>query len=428
MTQRWKLTQIQAAPCEWQLEESGADQAADEAFEEEEGVMSGGASPLHGATLVLESEGTWRLEDTAEYYGATGVWSQSGNAFDLSLTERGSYARVVSCRKSEKRLSLQVEIDFDVLQNHALGLWTLRFEPAKKASVAIADRIVAAEDPFAAEKIVDDALKKRDAADLMAELWDEIANRAIDEDGYELAVLQQSVEHAAGREGLPHTDGFTHQHALMWVSRVSPEHSLVNNVAACITALPADPDGDVRLSDALRTQPGWLEPLAQHVQFDGVEVDWSSGRFPQPEMNDVCRDRMTRGTVGRFDEFERLYEGDVDWLSRTIFRYRGFGLLTKPMALIRELEIEAPVLRATTEFLDDRANTRTAGVWESAVVLCAELSADAGELPGVLLAAVSGDPLGWRMGRLEEDEKARLRERLQGLDRGREVLSYLHVT
>jgi hypothetical protein len=347
------------------------------------------------AVLDLEKDGSYRLHGEVEdYWHSHGTWSAAGDTGELELAEEGPQSSGIQGGIASGE-SLTVTLRLVPDAHDGLDLLRLTFKrqpiPPAPTTEGLLEQLLAdeSEDEFFAHL---DAARGDEAA--LASLWDaalvgEFAHPAHPNAGLHCEAL------AAG--------GFRSAHLEQALKSLdcASNWQLVSLIIEKAIALP-------QFEETVASWPApWLAKLTMIIM--GSMKGHHSYAHLLP--HDCVRDYVTRESYCCFVPIDAAFaRGDSD-LAQTLFRYRGYDLLEKPLALIEKRKIHEEALAAALEYLADPANSKgDTGPWKSAIALAIVLVADTGEsLPPTLVAALEVEPKGGCMGRLNEGEKERLK-------------------
>lgn len=366
----------------------------------------------HAQTVIeLREDGTYELTGSDDYMTSRGTWTLDGGDFELTEVEpAGGYEQLEYVSYRGDRLIIAYKLIPDAHDGlDVLVLTFTRDEPVARGPKpeGLVERFAVAEDEDELWEALDEALdeQERPADEVARELWDAVVEgKLLVEDGSERYDAQASV---LGDERLQEPGGFTHAHALHLLPKMRPrQHDLADLLADLIGTLPPDPR-DEELAALMGDD--WVREFAR-LRFLGggtPEALYRRPLFPQPQMDDACREQLRAGSeFTRFESIAHLLPPGHPDTAGVVIRYRGRGLLETPLALIRERELQSQARAAALEALADEKAMRSLSRRQSACIFALVLSIELGEpVPEIVFTTLSQEAKGMMTGSMNADER-----------------------
>lgn len=381
----------------------------------------------HAQTKIdFRSDGTYELTGGDDYMTSKGTWTLDGTNLELTEVEpAGGYDGMEYTFFRGSSLTIAYKLIPDA--HDGLDILVLQFtrdEPKARGPKpeGLVDRLAQAEDTDEMWEALDQELdeKERDPAEVARELWDAVVQGQLLADP-ESDAFHDQLE-AIGDDRLTESGGFTHDHALALLPKTEPRDDLGDLLQDLIASLPADAK-DEQLAPHMSEE--WLKEFAQSRFLGGGAPEELFRRpvFPQPAMDEASRAYALRSDYTRFEAIEQLFPPGHPDSARVAIRYRGQGLLSVPLALLRTrgLVKEAREIALAT-VADDKA-MRSLGIRHSALVFAIALSVELGEpIPNAVFEELTHERQGMMFGSLTPEERQELEQMIADLPEARREL------
>lgn len=245
-----------------------------------------------GCTLDLAVDGTWSLVVGGEMR-ARGTWTMKKSK--LELAEDGSvasgYARLSYARADKNVLAVAFELVPDAHDGLDVLELSFRREPLPVRLDARNGLRLISQGLTDAQRDDLNCLEGEALRELVGAAWDGWLAGTLKADPESQAFYDERGLLERTTDELVTAGAFRHEHALHALRTLDEEglHNLGGVLVNAIAALPATPGADAEIAKALT--PVWLERFASYRSYCNLpEAVWSSGRFPTPALDDLCRD------------------------------------------------------------------------------------------------------------------------------------------